>query len=195
MSMEHKAFLFDTKGFNKELSSIILESGGKEDPEPLKKYIEKNFYWLRLSTNEKKMIKEKLDDNDIQLLADIALTAFYSPEEDLGLSYSWDALLEAFEKLPLQFTPEYYLLGKPLKNETFKLDPGAMGMGFVDEKDIIEICRELQKLRESLINNGLPEYKDLLYEITLEELIEAYDELVELYQLAGRNKRGLMFTF
>lgn len=191
---EHKAYHFDTKRFNRELAPIILESGSKNDPGPLKKYLEKNFAWLRLSFIEKKKIKENLGDHDIQTLADIALTTFYSPEEKLGLSYSWDSLLEAFKKLPLEFAVEYYIIGKPLKNEIFTLAPGAKEMGFVDEKDILKICGELIKLRKMAMDNGLPESIDSQYEITLKELMKAYDDLLKIYQSAGRKGCGLMFT-
>lgn len=195
MSMEHKAFLFDTKGFNRELVPLILDSGSKGDPELLKKYIKRNLFYLSSPDPAEKKIRKNWEDGDIQMLADLALTAFYSVEEDQGLLHSWNALLEAFKNLPLQFAPEYYILGKPLKNEAFTLDPGEMGMGFVEEKDIIGICRELAGLKKGLIDNGLPVSEDLLYEISLEELTKAYGELFELYQMAGRMRSGLMFRF
>ena len=192
--MEHKAFHCDTTRFNRELCPIILDSWSKNDPASLKKYIEKNFAWLRLSLIEKKKIKEELDDSNVQMLAQIASTNFYSPEKDLGLSYSWEPLLAAFKKLPLQFGPEYYFLGKPLTNESISVNPSAGEMGFVDEKDILNICRELNMLRQKLIDNGLPEAEDLFKEISLKELTKAYDNLWEIYRSAGRKECGLMFT-
>lgn len=197
--MEHKAFLFDTQEFNHELNSMILDAGLKNNPEILLKFIN-NSIGRVYSPYTGELLdtswKDELENGGVQELADFALTCYYSPEDDCGLSYFWDVLLEALQGIRTKFDPEYCVLGEPLRKQEFVLDPGGMGMGLVQAEDINNIHRELIGRRERIIANGLPKDEDLLYEdITFEELVEAYDELIRLYKAALENKKGLLMTF
>jgi len=198
MAMEHKAFIFDTNKFNQELRQLILTAGKTNDPQPIKQFITNNFQKLKSPYTGEALYSKwetELASRDVQEYADFALTCFYSPEDDFGLAEAWDALLESFKRLFAENEAEYYILGKPLKEDTFTLDPGGMGMGFVEAKDILEISRLLRNNRDSFIKNGLPPAEDLLYELSMEELIEAYNDLFQLYQKAARDNKGLLMTF
>lgn len=41
--MEHKAFVFDIKGFNEKLSALIIEAGLREDTVQLEEFIDHNL--------------------------------------------------------------------------------------------------------------------------------------------------------
>lgn len=197
MGMEHKAYLFDTNGFMKELSETIITSGTTNDIKLLKEFIFNHLGIVRSVYTGELLDKEweqELENGEVQELADFAMTCYYSPDEEQGLSYLWDALIEALVKLPTKFDPNYYILGRPLESEMFILDPGGMGLGFVYAEDVPSMYNELLELKRNLISNGLPS-NDLVYHASFSELIEAYDELVILYKDATEAKRGLLMTF
>jgi hypothetical protein len=197
--MEHKAFVFDTQAFKRELEHIIFDAGLKNHPEIIQKYIDKHIGKVYSPYTEDLLEEdweEELENGGVQELADFALTCYYSVDDDCGLSYLWEALLEALRNISIKVEPEYCVLGHSLKKQDFILDPGAMGMGFVQAKDIFAIYKELIRCRGEFIQNGLPSDEDLLYEdITLEELVEAYDKMIALYKDALDNSHGLLMMF
>lgn len=197
MTMEHKAFLFNTEQFNKELRPIILAASKNYDLNLLRSYIMENIGKVR-SIYSGELLENnwenELELGNIQELDDFSMTCFYNPEDDLGLSYSWDILIEVLKTLSTGFDAEYYILGRPLETDTFRLDPGGMGMGFVQMNDTPLILQDLIDLRGALIEDGtIP--AEALYECTLSELIAAYDELIALYKEAVEHKSGLLITF
>ena len=197
MTMEHKAYLFDTELFNQELRPIILAAGKNNDSILLRNYIAKNIGKVR-SVYSGELLENnwenELEIGNVQELADFSLTCFYNPEDVLGLSYSWDVLLEALKILSTKFDADYYILGRPLELDTFRLDPGGMGMGFVQMNDILLILEDLINIKDTLIEVGeVP--TEVLYQCTLQEFVEACDELIELYTEAQESKRGLLITF
>ncbi|OBY76343.1 hypothetical protein BBG47_27705 [Paenibacillus sp. KS1] len=198
MSMEHKAFIFDTVGFNKELREIIIAAGITNDTGSLKSFITENMGRVR-SVYTGDLLnagwEEELENGGVQELSDFAMTLYYSLEEDSGLYYAWDSLIEALQVMSTRFHPEYYILGRALKSGAFRLDPGGMGMGFVYAEDIPFICNELIHLKRNLSINGLPLSNDVIYETPIDELIEAYDELIRIYEEANAAKCGLLMTF
>ncbi|WP_438347720.1 hypothetical protein ACP8HI_18885 [Paenibacillus sp. FA6] len=91
MAMEHKAYLFDTDAFSEELREIIITSGATMDTDSLKAFIIKNIgkarsvYTSELLNNE---WEREIENGNVQELADFAMTCYYSPEEELGFSYT-----------------------------------------------------------------------------------------------------------
>lgn len=197
MTMEHKAFLFNTEQFNKQLRPIILAAGNNNDLTLLHDYITENIGKVR-STYSGELLENdwenELELGNIQELADFSLTCLYDPEDDLGLSYSWDILMEVLKTLSSKLDAEYCILGRPLETDTFRLDPGGMGMGFVQMIDTPLILQDLIHLRDAVIEDGTVP-AEVLYECTLSEIVEAYDGLLELYKEAVENKNGLLMTF
>lgn len=195
--MEHKAFLFDTQGFDQELRKIIVTSGEENEPKPLHEYIVNNIGKVR-SVYTRELLENnwenELELGGVQELADFAMTCFYSPEDDRGLSYLWDAPLETLKMLPTKMDPEYYILGHPIESETFSLDPGGMGLGIIEMNDIPVVLKDLKDLRGAILENGMP-LSEVLYEHTFSEIVEAYDELIKLYNEAADMRTGLLMTF
>jgi len=191
MSMEHKSFLFNTSAFTKELSEIILTAGETDNEKLLISFINQNLNDLKSPYSGEELTAEwieELETEDIQELADFAMTKYYNPDEELGLSYSWELLLESFDELDLKFNNEYYILGKSLDSENFTLDPGRMGLGFIDSQQISSIHKELISLKQNFINIFETESLD-------KEVIQAYEELIEIYEEAKESNCGLLMTF
>lgn len=198
MGMEHKSFLFDTDKFKKELMLTIIKSVEVNSSEMLLTFINTNLSEIQSPYTGDSLTdgwEEEINNGDIQELSDFALTKYYSPDEELGLAYDWDALLEAIDGLPLKLQRDYYILGQPLETESFVLDPGAMGMGFVFAEDIPGMYQELVSLREYFVKNCLTLSEDVLYELSESELISAYDTLTELMKYAKDKECGLLMTF
>lgn len=198
MSMCHKAYVFDTSSFEKELSELIITSGNAANTDALKEFINshigevKSVYTGDLLSYD---WEKEIESGTVQEFADFAMTCYYSPEDEIGLSYSWDPLLEVLSMLPTSFEPYYYVLGRALESKMFQLNPGGMGLGFVYAEDISSIYNELVNLKQNLIDAGMPQSSDVIYDITLAELIEAYDELISLYKKAQEINQGLLMTF
>lgn len=198
MSMDHKAFLFDTVSFNKELANSILDAGTTHNVESLHKFIHDNIgrtYSIYTGEPITSEWENELQNGDVQELADYALTCFYSPEEDIGLSCYWDALLNGLGLLPLKHQVEYYIIGRPLTSGDFVLDPGFMGLGFVYFEDIPHMYNELVSLKKQFIHVMPRLAKEFDDEITMEDLSESYNELIQIYECAKAKKSGLMMTF
>lgn len=198
MGMEHKCFLFDTVNFNKELREIIILSGETNNSDVLIKFINSNLSKICSPyTGESLTVdwEDELENGSIQELCDFAMTKYYSPDEEDGLSYAWDALLESLRNLTMNFKTEIYILGSPLESESFIFDPGGMGLGFVYLEDIPVIYSELVGLKQCFMENCLTSLSNVLYEIDETELIHAYDKLVFIYKTAKEMERGLLITF
>lgn len=195
--MEHKAFLFNTKGFEQELCRLIIACGEKNDPEPLREFITNRIGRVR-SVYTGELLdhdwEDELEVGNVQELADFSMTCFYDPEEDHGLAYAWDDLLENLKELPASFDHEYVLLGRPVGAGTFQLDPGGMGMGFVQADDVPSLLKGLIECRSTFAEKGMSS-DGALNMSGFSELIEAYDELILLYKKAAEHQFGLLFTF
>ncbi|MNE67467.1 hypothetical protein D3C80_1630770 [compost metagenome] len=116
------------------------------------------------------------------------MTKYYNPDEELGLSYVWESLLELFDDLDLKYNREYYILGESLNFKNFILDPSKMGLGFVNSEHVNDIHRELVSLKENFAAICETENFD-------ENTINVYEELIEIYQEAKESNCGLLMTF
>lgn len=198
MAMEHKAYLFHTDSFSSELCNIIIHAGETNNKSPLEEFIESRLgsvwsvYTGELLTND---WQSELENGGVQELSDFAMTVYYSPDDERGLSYDWDVLLETLYSMSPSFDPDYSILGCPIQSESFTLDPGGMGLGLVHSEDVPSIYNELVQLKGSLANGNLPPLHGVIYPSTLVEITEAYDVLISLYKDAKRENCGLLMTF
>lgn len=197
--MEHKAFVFDINGFNEKLSALIIEAGLREDTVQLEEFIDHNLgvicspYTGELLDNN---WRSELENGDVQEVADFCMTCFYNPQDDMGLSYSWDAVLQVLKTLKTKLPSEYYILGNPLKQDNFVLDPGRMGTGFVKAEDIPIIYRDVKELKEEFKKNPAS-FQGIVavYHMSFEEILKSYEEVINIYEKAHKANRGLLFTF
>ena len=84
------------------------------------------------------------------------------------------------------------VLGRDVVINGVKVDPGMMGLGLVENHEIQDVLDRLQENREEAEDI---EPEDLQYDAEPEEWMEAYDNLCGIYEEAGRQGKGLLFTF
>ena len=89
MSMEHRAFVFDNERFDSELRNLLLNAGLSNNINKIKNFIEQNkeeiknpYYGGIIDDNWEDTMSVK----DVQEYADFAMTAYYEPDEDMGLA-------------------------------------------------------------------------------------------------------------
>ncbi len=196
MSMEHKAFLFDTKLYYAQIETIVKKCCATKDGSIAKEYIDKHY-----SEIFNPYTGESLDSNwenemssgTMQELFDFLLTSCYQPDMDIGLEYAWDGVLEAIKELHFIHNPNVCVLGAPLIYSGIKVDPGFMGLGIVEHTAVAQIKEKLLENQEKIKYITLP--KDVLYELERDELIDAYDDLCNIYKRAEKEGKGILFTF
>lgn len=196
MSMEHKAYVFDTVTFKKELQEIL--SNGNNNILPIKNFIDQHIGQIKSPYDEEYIDEEweeQLETKDIQEYCDFALAYYYDIEENLGLEYYWELILDVLKMLELRYPPEYYILGDVIKMGDTVLDPGYCGLGIVDAVDIKSILDELGAKKVEFINKVEILDKERFDDITEQELLDCYDELYELYLKANEDNKGIMMTF
>lgn len=200
MSMSHKAFVFDTFGFHKKLSNIILDCATMDNNNLLELFIDENFNFLTSPYSYDFLDsdwRQDLETADIQELSDFAMTFFYEIEDERGCEYTWNAILETLKGFALLLKPEYYILGNALKTKNFALDPGKLGLGFIDAVHISTMHTELISLRDEIWNSydQNVDKSKLLYEPSYTEFMEGYENLISIYEQAQKRGHGLLMTF
>jgi hypothetical protein len=198
MSMEHKAFLFETSKFFGELAPIIFRAARNNDKDLLRSFINSRIGVVRSPyTGEflKGNWEQELENGDLQELADFAMTCYYNPQEDRGLGYDWDPLLESLRMSSTAFDPGYVILGRQITDGQFVLDPGRMGTGIVQAEDVPGITVELRRLKPDMLVRKIQNNPKVLYPVSEEEFISSCRDLDTLYQDAARSNKGLLMTF
>lgn len=84
---------------------------------------------------------------------------------------------------PLPFMSEVVI-------EDVQVDPGMMGLGVIENREVADILEILQKNRND-VENVEPE--NLLYEVEPEEWMEAYEDLCVLYKESIRQGKTFVY--
>lgn len=196
MSMEHKAFVFDTKTYMEQLNNLLVDRGANDDIATIRQFIKEHLDIMRSPYTGGELDEdweEEIEKGDIQEYADFALTGYYDPNEDIGLSYEWDMLLEALKKLDF-IEAEYCILGKSIQKENFRIEPGYCGLGLVYAEDIPWLYQKLIIVQNRLDEINIEELKSFI-EIEQEDLKSVFEDLISIFQSALNDKKGLMLTF
>lgn len=193
MSMEHKAFVFDTEKFHAEIEPVMKDS--IKNTEVAHQYICEHLDELQSPYTGDVLEddwEEEFDELTLQEYFDILLTACYDAEDDCGLCEMWDAVNEVIKELNVFEEPGIAVLGREIVIDGVQVDPGMEGLGIVEKNEVAGILKILKENRDEA-ENAEPE--DLMYEAEPEEWMEAYDDLCGLYKEAARQGKGLLFTF
>ena len=193
MSMDHKAFLFDTKKFHAEIEPVMKDS--IRNTEVAHRYICRHLEELLSPyTGEplEECWEEEFDELTLQVYFDILLTACYDVEEDCGLGEMWDAVNEVIKSLDVFEQGEVPVLGRKVEIDDVTVDPGMEGLGIVESNEVADMLTTLQENRDNAEN---AEPDDLLSEAEPDEWMEAYDSLCNLYEEAKQQEKGILFTF
>lgn len=193
MSMEHKAFLFDTERFHAEIEPVMEAAAA--DTAAARRYIDGNLDSLKSPYTGEPLgedWEEEFPDLSLQVLFDILLTACYDPDDDRGLGDMWDAVNEVVKSLDAFEEGELPVTGWEVEAGDVVVDPGMQGLGIIDADEVAEILETLKACRDAA-EEAEPE--DLLCESDPEEWMEAYDSLCDLYEDALNENKGLLLTF
>lgn len=193
MSMEHRAFVFDTKKFHAEIEPVMKDSITNTDA--AHRYICEHLDELQspyTGDTLEEGWEEEFGDLTLQVYFDILLTACYDVEDDCGLCEMWDAVNEVIKSLNLFEDGELPVTGWTVEIDDVVVDPGMEGLGIIDSDEVEEILNILEENRDAA-ENAKPD--DLLYEAEPEEWMEAYDNLCSLYKEALRLNKGVLLTF
>ena len=195
MSMDHKAFVFDTKKFHAEIEPVMKDS--IKNTEVAHRYISEHLDELQspyTGNTLEEGWEEEFGELTLQVYFDILLTACYDVEDDCGLCDMWDAVNEVIKSLDVFEEGELPVLGWTVEIEDVVIDPGMEGLGIIECDEVEEILNILEENRDEAENAEI-ETEDLLYEAEPEEWLEAYDNLCNLYKKALRQNKGLLLTF
>lgn len=193
MSIEHKAFVFDTDKFHAEIEPVMQASIA--DPDVAHRYISEHLDELQspysgCALNED--WESEFDDLTLQVYFDILLTACYDVEDDRGLGEMWDAVNEVIKGLDVFEEGELPVTGWKVEIDDVIVDPGMQGLGIIDCDEVADI---LEVLKENRDEAECAEPEDLLCETDPDEWMDAYDDLCGIYEEAVRQGKGLLFTF
>ncbi len=195
MSMDHEAFVFDTKKFHAEIEPVMKDS--IKNTEVAHRYISEHLDELQspyTGNTLEEGWEEEFGELTLQVYFDILLTACYDVEDDCGLCDMWDAVNEVIKSLDVFEEGELPVLGWTVEIEDVVIDPGMEGLGIIECDEVEEILNILEENRDEAENAEI-ETEDLLYEAEPEEWMEAYDNLCNLYKKALRQNKGLLLTF
>ncbi len=179
MTMEHKAFIFDYDAFVKELAEILENAIAKNESNQLIAFIENNLLYLKHPDEGKYLDsswKEFLEVGDVNEYGDFAITKYYNPDDDIGMSYDWMQLDDLLlQELNVDISP---LLGTIFASSENYFNPGKQGSYFQSPEKV----KQNVELLNSLSNEKLHNLPDLA---TLKKML--LDALV--------SKKGLYITF
>ncbi|WP_026503736.1 hypothetical protein [Butyrivibrio sp. NC3005] len=195
--IEHRAFLFDTDLFDRECRDLILNSGVKDEPGTVKKFVEDNSkrikspYW---GDDIDQDWEDEMETKDVQEYADFAMTAYYNPSDDIGLEEQWDIVLEALNRLGFEQAQEA-VLGKTVSKDGFTLDPGRCGFGILTAEEVSKIFYKLKELEPKIDKADIEEMDLMLDDMDESDLSEAFQRLLDIYRSAKIENKGLLLTF
>ncbi len=107
MSMEHKAFVFDTERFHAEIEPVMRDS--IRDIEVAHRYICDHLDELQSPYTGDALDEdweEEFGELTLQVCFDIMLTACYEVDDDMGLCDMWDAVNEVIGELDILDEPQ-----------------------------------------------------------------------------------------
>ncbi len=183
MSLDHKAYLLDYEAFESELAPILADALETGEMEELRAFVESNLSELKdpsegepLGSNWQELVKPpdpERRDLELQLWGDLALTKYYDPAQDDGLSTEWEDLEGELKEAGVDATR--VLLGRQLQVDGRVFDPGLQGAYFLSSGDV-------QSALEMLSQADLED----------DELAEQWREVL---QAAAERRKGLYVTF
>ena len=138
MSLDHKAYFFDWRSFSTEMLPWFRDALARSDCNSFYAFVLSNRDYCR-SPYEGEPLgagwEKEVDVNDLQQLADFALTKYYDPSQNRGLSAMWieldDTLSPELKKTLTGFAIEGF-------------DPGLQGSYFLTPEDARSYAKMLQ---------------------------------------------------
>jgi hypothetical protein len=143
MSFSHKAYVFDYDAFAAELLPIVARALEAANGNALAAFIDEQRTALVDPDSHEALDanwRRKLPGQDVDAYADLALTKYYDPSDDIGFGNDWQEVSDAIARLDL---PATLLLGAALQRGGVFLDPGKMGTYFQSAADVRSNLQQL----------------------------------------------------
>ena len=138
MSLDHKAYAFDWHSFAGEMLPWLAKALERNDCKRFVSFIHENVEVCSDPYEGQPLDRnwdETVDVTDVQQLADFALTKYYEPSDNHGLSGTW---IELDESLPPDLKPA--LVGQSIVG----FDPGRQGSYFLEPDEAKRYASVLQ---------------------------------------------------
>jgi len=204
MSIEHKAWLLNYELFSDELADILFHALDFGETQILEGFIDQYhgsmtdlWTWKPLRQDWQEVLRKRLGTLDVLSLGDIALTRYYDPTDDVGLSYGFDALGKYLNSVAdLRHIADALIGGYWFGPKGKRFDPGGMGTGFVS----LEQAREHLALLAETRPSPIPEpdsivYQECLYKPeTAKEVQESLNQLKRVYEMAVGKSYGVLLA-
>lgn len=179
MSLDHKAFIFDSDYFVDELANILENAILTNHDYELIIFIENNLPYLKHpdeGDNLNSAWKEEIEIGDISEYGDFAITKYYNPKENIGMGGGWmqfDDLLS--QQLNIDTS---CFLGTRFGCSENYFDPGKQGSYF----------QSLEQVKQNL------KLLTFLPKIELDNQPNIYN-FVKMFENALDVQQGLYITF
>ncbi len=156
MTMSHKAYAFDHAAFTTELAPLLRDALQTGSRESLDRFVDHfrpvlSHPWGAVPLPAS--WREELEVGDVQEVADLALTKYYTPDGEAGVGEAWPAWQESAPPDVARC-----LLGAPFGPVECPFDPGRMGSYFQSPEEVIasQICLS------RMVTPSLARFKELL---------------------------------
>jgi hypothetical protein len=153
MSLDHKAYQLDYEQFESELAPILVDALESGEIDELRGFVETNLSQLKdpnegqpLGSNWQQLVQptdSNRPDFELQLWGDLALTRYYDPSQDDGLSTEWEDLEQELKEAGVD--PVRILLGRQLRVDGRVFDPGLQGAYFLSPADVRDALDTLEQ--------------------------------------------------
>jgi hypothetical protein len=207
VSIDHKAWLFDYRAFERELADTLYGALQTGDGRALKAFIDRHSGELTDQWTEERFgpdWEEELRrrpgkppaEYDVQDYGDIALTKYYDVSDSRGLSYDFDAVHAYLAGLPaLADVADALICGYPFGPAGRPFDPGRMGTGFITAGQAKELHGRLRRRLPRPPGPGASVYAGCHYKPrSAEQVSRALACLRGLYEDAAESDRGLLLA-
>lgn len=142
--MEHKAFVFRHRDFERELRPLLEEALASGSPDRLIVFIKANPDNFRDPYEGEPLgedWEDQIETKDVHQYGDFALTKYYDPSADIGLGRKWEEVQRALES---ELGTSAAILGQPVGTQDRFFDPGKMGSYFQSEDDVRRNLTQLE---------------------------------------------------
>jgi hypothetical protein len=148
MSMSHKAYAFDWRGFELDLRPLLEDALVADNTGLLETFIDDHREVLTDPYEGEPLSDDwraALENRDVHEYGDYALTRFYNPADDCGIAEEWMRISERLSRPAANA-----LLGCPVGPPNRLFDPGRQGSYFQTPAQVPESLAILNPL-------GVPE--------------------------------------
>lgn len=179
--MKHKAFIFDYENFSSQLREILIKSLLTKQKWDLIEFINRNFREIKdpdFGFPLDQSWEELALRNDVCEFANVALTKFYEPANDIGLHGEWQDTQEVLNDSLKIVESDNIILGDLVGMNNIYFNPKRTGSYFQSPQQILGNIEIVSRCLEKK-----PEYfHDLKY-------------LLFMLKSAANYQKGLYITF